>query len=84
MPSGLHCSRSKGVCLWRLPDPASPLPHTRTCRLARVAPWLRSGAIWFDEDLVQGIGQAPAALVGLFQGEAVGKRLVQVAPESLG
>jgi NADPH-dependent curcumin reductase CurA len=58
--------------------------HQLPAYLARVAPWLRSGDIWFDEDIVQGIGQAPAALVGLFQGEAVGKRLVQVAPESLG
>ena len=55
--------------------------HQLPAYLARVAPWLRSGAVWFDEDIVQGITQAPAALVGLFQGEAVGKRLVQVAPE---
>jgi NADPH-dependent curcumin reductase CurA len=38
--------------------------------------------LWFDEDIVSGgLAQAPAALVGLFKGEAIGKRLVQVAPE---
>lgn len=55
--------------------------HQLPAYLARVAPWVRSGAIWFDEDIVQGITRAPAALVGMFQGEATGKRLVQVAPE---
>lgn len=56
--------------------------HQLPAYLARVAPWLRSGALWFDEDIVPGgLARAPAALVGLFKGEAVGKRLVQVAPE---
>lgn len=56
--------------------------HQLPAYLARVAPWLRSGELWFDEDIVPGgLAQAPAALVGLFKGEAIGKRLVQVAPE---
>lgn len=56
--------------------------HQLPAYLARVAPWLRSGELWFDEDIVPGgLAAAPAALVGLFQGQAVGKRLVQVAPE---
>lgn len=55
--------------------------HQLPAYLARVAPWLRSGELWFDEDIVPGgLAQAPAALVGLFKGEAIGKRLVQVAP----
>lgn len=57
--------------------------HQLPAYLVRVAPWLRSGALWFDEDIVQGgLARAPAALVGLFKGEAIGKRLVQVAPEN--
>lgn len=57
--------------------------HHLPAYLARVAPWLRSGELWFDEDIVPGgLVQAPAALVGLFKGEAIGKRLVQVAPEN--
>lgn len=56
--------------------------HQLPAYQARVAPWLRSGELWFDEDIVPGgLAQAPAALVGLFKGEAMGKRLVQVAPE---
>ena len=56
--------------------------HQLPAYQARVAPWLRSGELWFDEDIVPGgLAQAPAALVGLFKGEAIGKRLVQVAPE---
>ena len=48
---------------------------------ARVAPWLRSGELVFHEDIVQGFEQAPAALIGMMKGEAIGKRLVQVAAE---
>jgi len=56
--------------------------HHLPAYLARVAPWLQRGELWFDEDIVPGgLAQAPAALVGLFKGEAIGKRLVQVAPE---
>jgi NADPH-dependent curcumin reductase CurA len=56
--------------------------HQLPAYLARVAPWLRSGELWFDEDIVPGgLAAAPAALVGMFRGQAIGKRLVQVAPE---
>lgn len=47
----------------------------------RVAPWLRSGALQFHEDIVDGIDNAPAALIGMMRGEAIGKRLVRVAVE---
>jgi NADPH-dependent curcumin reductase CurA len=46
---------------------------------ARVAPWLRSGELVFHEDIVEGIENAPSALIGMMKGEAIGKRLVQVA-----
>jgi NADPH-dependent curcumin reductase CurA len=48
---------------------------------ARVAPWLRSGELVFHEDIVIGFDHAPAALIGMMKGDAIGKRLVQVAPE---
>ncbi len=48
---------------------------------ARVAPWLRSGELVFHEDIVQGIDSAPAALIGMMRGQAIGKRLVQIAAE---
>ena len=56
--------------------------HKLAAYQARVAPWLRSGELHFHEDIVQGIANAPAALIGMMKGEAIGKRLVQVAPEA--
>ena len=55
--------------------------HKLPASLARVGPWMRSGEVVFQEDFVDGIRNAPAALIGLFKGEAIGKRLVRVAPE---
>jgi NADPH-dependent curcumin reductase CurA len=54
--------------------------HKLPAYQARVAPWLRSGELRFHEDVVHGIERAPAALIGMMKGEAIGKRLVQVAP----
>jgi NADPH-dependent curcumin reductase CurA len=53
--------------------------HKLPAYQARVAPWLRSGELVFHEDIVPGIENAPAALIGMMRGEAIGKRLVQVA-----
>lgn len=55
--------------------------HKLAAYQARVAPWLRSGELVFHEDIVQGLENAPAALIGMMKGEAIGKRLVQVAAE---
>jgi len=55
--------------------------HKLPAYQARVAPWLRSGELVFHEDIVAGLANAPAALIGMMKGEAIGKRLVQVAPE---
>jgi NADPH-dependent curcumin reductase CurA len=55
--------------------------HKLAAYQARVAPWLRSGELVFHEDIVQGFANAPAALIGMMRGQAIGKRLVQVAPE---
>ncbi len=46
-----------------------------------VSAWLREGAIRCREDVVQGLENAPGAFIGLFRGENVGKRVVQVAPD---
>jgi len=54
--------------------------HKLAAYQARVAPWLRSGELVFHEDIVQGLDNAPAALIGMMKGEAIGKRLVQVGP----
>jgi hypothetical protein len=55
--------------------------HKLPAYQARIAPWLRSGELVFHEDIVAGFENAPAALIGMMKGEAIGKRLVQVAPE---
>jgi NADPH-dependent curcumin reductase CurA len=55
--------------------------HKLSAYQARIAPWLRSGELVFHEDIVSGFQNAPAALIGMMKGEAIGKRLVQVVPE---
>jgi NADPH-dependent curcumin reductase CurA len=54
--------------------------HKLAAYQARVAPWLRAGELVFHEDIVQGLENAPAALIGMMRGEAIGKRLVQLSP----
>src|SRR6185503_4049022 len=41
--------------------------------------WLKAGKIKWKETVLQGIAEAPHALVGLMQGENIGKMLVQLA-----
>ena len=43
-----------------------------------VAPWVRAGEIVFEETIVEGFDQLPAALNSLFTGEHRGKLLVKV------
>ena len=47
--------------------------------LRDVSGWLRDGRIKHREDIVDGIENAPRALIGLLRGENFGKTLVQVA-----
>lgn len=41
--------------------------------------WLKAGKIKWRETILDGIGQAPHAMVGLMQGENIGKMLVHLA-----
>jgi hypothetical protein len=43
--------------------------------------WLREGRLKYREDIVEGLEQAPAALLRLFDGRNFGKLLVRVAPD---
>lgn len=43
--------------------------------------WLKAGKIKVIEDIVQGLENAPAALIGLLAGENRGKRMVRVAKD---
>lgn len=49
---------------------------------ADMAGWLSSGDIHWEETIVEGIEQAPQALIGLFTGENLGKMLVKLTPDS--
>jgi NADPH-dependent curcumin reductase CurA len=43
--------------------------------------WLKDGRLQYRSTVLQGIEQAPAALIGLFNGANTGKMLVQLAEE---
>ncbi|SFI05257.1 NADP-dependent oxidoreductase [Albimonas pacifica] len=47
----------------------------------KLAGWVQSGALKVAEDVVEGLENAPAALIGLLKGENRGKRMVRVAPD---
>jgi NADPH-dependent curcumin reductase CurA len=46
---------------------------------AEMTGWIKSGQIKYQETIVEGIEQAPAALIGLLNGENTGKMLVKLA-----
>ncbi|KAL6576050.1 hypothetical protein OROHE_000521 [Orobanche hederae] len=46
-----------------------------------ILPLIRQGKITYVEDVAQGLESAPAALIGLFYGTNIGKKLVRVASE---
>ena len=50
--------------------------------LAEVGGWLKSGRIKREETIVEGIENAPAAFLGLFSGDNVGKMVVRLAPDA--
>jgi len=43
--------------------------------------WLKAGKIKVVEDIVEGLENAPSALIGLLAGNNRGKRMVRVAPD---
>jgi NADPH-dependent curcumin reductase CurA len=46
-----------------------------------LARWVREGRLHYREDVLDGIEQAPDAIAGLYRGENLGKRLIQIAPD---
>ena len=51
----------------------------RPDNLAKAAPLVRSGALKYREDIVEGIDNAPAAFIGLLHGRNFGKLIVRVS-----
>ena len=43
--------------------------------------WVRTGAIRYREDVLDGIEQAPGSIAGLYRGDNLGKRLIRIARE---
>ncbi len=46
-----------------------------------ISGWLKDGKIKVVEDVIDGLENAPAALLGLLHGENRGKRMIRVAPD---
>lgn len=46
-----------------------------------VLPLIREGKITYLEDIAEGLENAPAAFVGLYSGQNIGKQVVRVAEE---
>jgi NADPH-dependent curcumin reductase CurA len=49
--------------------------------VSEVGAWIRDGSIRYREDIREGLENAPAALIGMLEGENFGKLLVRVAPD---
>ena len=54
--------------------------HPEHGALARreLAQWLREGRLQYQEEILEGIEQAPDAIAGLYRGENLGKRLIRI------
>jgi NADPH-dependent curcumin reductase CurA len=48
---------------------------------AKMASWIDAGALKPVEEIIDGLENAPRALIGLLAGENLGKRIVRVAPD---
>ena len=55
--------------------------HMREEFLSDMRGWLKAGKLKYQETILEGIEQAPAALIGLLQGQNTGKMLVQLAAD---
>jgi NADPH-dependent curcumin reductase CurA len=52
--------------------------------MRQMGEWVRSGALKYKEDIVEGIDAAPRAFIGLLRGENFGKLQVRLGPEPAG
>lgn len=53
-------------------------PHLYPEFAAQMGPWIESGKIKYREEMIDGLENAPAALIGLLNGENFGKRVIRV------
>ena len=52
--------------------------HMRDQFLADMRQWMREGRMKYDETIMEGIENAPHALIGLLEGKNTGKMLVRL------
>jgi NADPH-dependent curcumin reductase CurA len=55
-----------------------PGPNGKEAALAELEAWVAAGKIKVQEDVIDGLENLPAALIGLLAGENRGKRMVRV------
>lgn len=67
-------ARAEGFLVFDFADRASEARR-------ELASWLAAGKIQYRETITDGLENAPAAFIGLFRGENLGKQLVRVAQE---
>jgi NADPH-dependent curcumin reductase CurA len=58
---------------------ATDFMHLHEAFRSDMSGWLRNGRIKYQETIFDGIAEAPAALIGLFNGVNTGKMLVKLA-----
>jgi NADPH-dependent curcumin reductase CurA len=64
-------ARMEGFLIW-------DYEHRYQEAVTRLAAWVRSGELRYREEILQGLAQAPDAIAGLYRGDNLGKRIIQV------
>jgi NADPH-dependent curcumin reductase CurA len=64
-------ARMQGFLIW-------DYEHRYEEAVVRLASWVRSGALRYREEILDGLDQAPDAIAGLYRGENLGKRIIRV------
>ena len=74
VPPSPGCARARvqGFLVWDFAP-----RHSQA--LKELAGWIASGQLKYREDVIEGFENMPKALIGLFHGENIGKRVVRVA-----
>ncbi|MGF1454625.1 MAG: NADP-dependent oxidoreductase [Alphaproteobacteria bacterium] len=62
---------------------AMDYPEDEATAEADLTRWLTQGSLQVAEDIVEGLKNAPGALIGLLAGENRGKRMIRVAPDPI-
>jgi NADPH-dependent curcumin reductase CurA len=64
-------ARMEGFLIW-------DYEHRYQEAVDRLAAWVRSGALRYREEILDGLGAAPDAIAGLYRGDNLGKRIIRV------